>query len=85
MSTRHRLIMYERLTDRVGGIVDVRPHFVPQVLGLAGISHGDEPGETELTDDQARAIAKLLGIRINLSRYVYYLETLVTAQDRLWA
>ena len=85
MSTRYRLMMYERATEEFGGAVDVRPHFQRQVLSLAGLSRVTEPGETELTDDQARAITSLLNIRVNVPRYIYTIETLVTSQDRLRA
>jgi hypothetical protein len=69
--------MYDRLTDQVGGVIDVPTALVPQVLSITGVSNPIEPGETELTDSQARALANLLGFRSNVSRYVYHLETLV--------
>jgi hypothetical protein len=77
MTTRYRVIMYERSTDRVGGIIDVPPALVPQALSIAGVVNAAEPGETELTGAQARALANLLGFQANVSRYVYHLETLI--------
>ena len=72
----YRVIMYERTTDRVGGIIDVPAALVPQALSLAGISDPTELGETELSDTEVRALANLLGFRSNVSRYRYHLETL---------
>ena len=83
MTVRYRVIQYERTTDRVGGVIDVRPQFVVQVLRIAGMSNAAEPGETELTDAQAKALASLMQFRANPSRYIYHLETL--APDPVWA
>jgi hypothetical protein len=76
MTARYRVIMYERTTDRVGGMIDVPQKLVPQALAIAGVSDPTDLGETELTDSQVYALANLLGFRANLSRYVYHLETL---------
>jgi hypothetical protein len=82
MTARFRIIMYERSTERVGGIIDVPERLAPQVLSLAGIVKGAEPGESELSDRPLRAIANLLSFRATVGRYIYHLETLVTTQDR---
>ena len=74
----YRVIMYERTTDRVGGIIDVPAALVSQALSIAGISKPTELGEADLTDAQVRALANLLGFRSNVSRYCYHLETLAT-------
>jgi hypothetical protein len=74
----YRVIMYERTTDRVGGIIDVPTALVAQALSIAGISKTAELGETELTDAEVRALANLLGFRSDVSRYHYHLETLAT-------
>jgi len=73
--------MYERLTDRVGGIIPVPPRLASQVLSLAGLARPTEPGEMELHDPQLRAIAGLLTFRSNTGRYIYHLETLAPSQD----
>ena len=83
--SRYRVIMYERTTDRVGGIVDVPDLLAIQALAIAGVTDADEPGESELDDAQARKLANLLGFRSNVARYVYHLETLVTSSGRLRA
>jgi hypothetical protein len=85
MSTRYRIIMYERQTDRVGGTVNVPPTLAAHVLSLASVTNATEPGETPLNDQQASAIAQLLGFRHNVGRYVYHLETVIGASDRLYA
>jgi hypothetical protein len=82
MTTRYRVIMYERTTDREGGIIDVQPALVPQALNIAGVSNPVEPGEIELADARARALANLLGFRPDVSRYVYHLETLAAGPLR---
>jgi hypothetical protein len=78
MKYGYRVIMYERATDRVGGMIDVPAALVSQALSIAGITNATELGETELTDDEVRALATLLQFRSNVSRYRYHLETLVT-------
>jgi hypothetical protein len=85
MTARYRIIMYDRQTERVGGIIDVPVRLAPQVLSFAGITTPAEPGESELHDRPLRAIANLLSFRSNVGRYLYHLETLVTTQDRLRA
>ena len=78
MKYGYRVIMYERTTDRVGGIIDVPAALVPLALALAGITNPTELGETELTDGEVWALANLLQFRSNTSRYRYHLETLDT-------
>jgi hypothetical protein len=85
MTAQYRVIMYDRQTDRVGGIIDVPAQLAPHLLSLPGIVNAAEPGEIELADKQVGAIATLLGFRANVGRYRYHLETLVTTQDRLQA
>jgi hypothetical protein len=85
MSTRYRIIMYERQTDRAGGTIDVPPTLASQVLSLASITNPTEPGETVLNDQQVSAIAQLLSFRHNIGRYIYHLETVIGASDRLYA
>jgi hypothetical protein len=58
---------------------------MPAGDGFVGIASAAEPGESELTDKQALAIAALMNFRANVGRYNYHLETLVTTQDRLRA
>ena len=79
MTTRYRVIMYERTTDQVGGIVDVPDALAVQALAIAGVADADEPGETDLDDIQAIQMASLLGFRENVARYIYHLETILTA------
>ena len=74
----YRVIMYERSTDRVGGVIDIPAPLVTQALSTVGISNATELGETELTDAQVRALANLLQFRSNVSRYQYHLETLAS-------
>jgi hypothetical protein len=85
MTTRYRIIMYERNTDQVGGIIDVPVALAVQALAIAGIADAEEPGETALDDIQAIQMAKLIAFRENLARYVYHLETVLTSNDRLRA
>jgi hypothetical protein len=73
--------MYERSTDREGGIIAIPAPLVAQALSIAGISDATKLGETELTDAQVGALAKLLQFRSNVSRYQYHLETLIAPQQ----
>ena len=85
MNTRYRIIMYERTTDHVGGIIDVPTALAVQALAIAGITDANEPGETNLDNIQAIQMAGLLGFRANVARYTYHLEMVVTTDDRLRA
>ena len=49
MTARYRVIMYERTTDQVGGIIDVPAALAVQALAIAGIADADEPGELNST------------------------------------
>jgi hypothetical protein len=75
LTTQHRVMMYERSTDRVGGIIDVPKRLIPQILSIAGIVCAAEPGESELTDKQTRAIARVMNFRADVGGYHYHLET----------
>jgi hypothetical protein len=77
--------MYDRQTDRVGGIIDVPAHLVPQALSVARITNATDPGEVELHERQVRALARLLNFRHNVGRYIYHLETVLGVKDRLYA
>jgi hypothetical protein len=85
MTAQYRVIMYERTTDRVGGIIDVPDALAAQALTIAGVTNATEPGETALDDIQAIQMARLLGFRANVARYIYHLETVLTTDDRLRA
>jgi hypothetical protein len=85
MTTRYRVIMYERTTDHVGGIIDVPDALVVQALRIAGVTDADEPGETDLDDIQAIQMAGLLQFRSNVARYIYHLETVLATDGRLRA
>jgi hypothetical protein len=85
MSARYRVIMYERQTDRVGGIIDVPAYLEPQALAASGIHDPAELGEVELHDQQVRALAALLNFRQNTGRYIYHFETVTGTRDPLRA
>jgi hypothetical protein len=85
MTVRYRIIMYERTTDHVGGIIDVPAALAVEALAIAGVADADEPGEIDLDDSQAIQMARLLGFRANVTRYIYHLETVLTTDDRLRA
>ena len=85
MTARYRVIIYERTTDHVGGIIDVPAALAVQALAIAAVADADEPGETDLDDIQAIQMARLLGFRANVARYIYHLETVLTTDDRLRA
>ena len=82
---RYRLIFYDRSTDRVGGLIDIPAKFLAQVLSIAGIADGSEPGEYPLGPKQVGDIAALIGFRSDVSRFHYHLEPLGPAKDQLRA
>jgi hypothetical protein len=73
---RYRVIFYNRTTDRVGGLIGIPGVFLHRVLGIAGITNPNEPGEYPLTAEQIRDIASLVGFRADVSRFEYHLEPL---------
>jgi hypothetical protein len=82
---QYRLIFYNRTTDRAGGLIDIPEVYLPRVLGIAGITKPNEPGEYPLGPDQVRDIAALVGFRPDVSRFEYHLEPLGPSHDRLRA
>jgi hypothetical protein len=72
---RYRLILYNRSTDRVGGLIDIPGNVLPQVLTLAGIQNPNDPGEYPLDPKQVRDIARLIGFKPDVSRFHYHLES----------
>jgi hypothetical protein len=84
VTIQYRLIWYNRLTDQVGGLSDIPGRYLPKVLKIAGVNNPRELGELPLSDEQIRDIGALIGLRIDVSRFIYHLEPLPT-QGRLRA
>lgn len=80
---QHRLIFYDRSTDRVGGLIDIPGTLLPQVLAIAGILNADDLGEYPLGPRQVRDIAALVGFEPDVSRFEYHLEPLGPVKNRL--
>ena len=60
----YRVIMYERSTDRVGGVIDIPAPLVTQALSTVGISNATELGETELTRCSGPCVGKLASVPV---------------------
>lgn len=73
---RYRLILYNRSTDQMGGLIDIPASLLPQVLSLAGIQNASDLGEYPLDPKQVSDIANLIGFRADVSRFKYHLEPL---------
>jgi hypothetical protein len=73
---RYRLILYNRSTDDVGGLIDIPGRLLPKVLSLAGIKNAREPGEYSLDAKQVGDIAAVIGFKPDTSRFIYHLEPL---------
>jgi len=85
VTKQYRVISYNRSTDQIGGTFVVPGRHLPSVLKIAGINNARELGEYPLDDQQVRAIAALIGMNTDLSRFVYHLEPLGFTHDRLRA
>jgi hypothetical protein len=80
-----RIILYNRSTDHVGGLIDIPGKFLPQVLAIAAIPNASDPGEYPLDAKQVRDIAAVIGFKPDVSRFEYHLEPLSFTPDRLRA
>jgi hypothetical protein len=76
MTTQYRIIFYNKSTDQVGGLVAIPGQHLSRVLKMAGIRNSREPGEYPLDDKQIVAIASIIGMSIDPSRFIYHLEPL---------
>ena len=86
MSPRYRIIIYNRTTDHVGGVVDIPRALLTQVLVIAGIATSpNELGEYPLTSEQVRDISSLIGFGADFSRFHYHLEPIDPGDNRLRA
>jgi len=76
-STRYRVIAYNRVTGRVGDIIDIPTAILPQVLIIARLAKAtaSAPGESALDRNQTRELAAILGFRPD-ARFRYHLEAL---------
>ncbi|HUN39247.1 MAG TPA: hypothetical protein VMU81_03040 [Acetobacteraceae bacterium] len=75
-STRHRIVAYDRSTDRVAFEADVPALLAPVVFGIAGVAREDPTGafSYSLDTQQVSAFASLLHFKATTDRLEYFLE-----------
>jgi hypothetical protein len=76
---QYRIILYDRATEEADGLISIPRKHLGRVLGIAGVSDPNEPGELPLGEDQVGEIAKLIGFAADLSRFHYHLEPIAPA------
>lgn len=81
MTVQYRIIFYNKLTDQVSGLVSVPGQHLSRVLKMAGIRNSRDLGEHPLDDQQINAIASIIGIRVDPSRFIYHLEPLEPSHE----
>ena len=85
MTGAYRIIIYNRTTDRVGGVIDIPAPLLNKVLAIAGIAATpDEVGEFALSGEQVRDISSLVNFGADFSRFHYHLEPVDPAPRRVW-
>jgi len=72
----HRLVGYDRVTDHVGDERDVPGEMLPHAKTIAHVPADDPEAAAcwPLAAEEARALAGLLGVNIEWSRFDWFLE-----------
>lgn len=75
-ATRHRIVAYDRSTDRVAFEADVPTSLEPIALTIAGVAHDDPTAAFSYVLDaqQVKAFASLLQFNETTDRLEYFLE-----------
>lgn len=76
MTVVHRLVGYDRRTDRMKARCDIPPDLLAEAKRIAGVG-SEDPGAAwsyPLSAAQAQAIAQLIGTEIDPSRLEFFLE-----------
>jgi hypothetical protein len=72
----HRLVGYDRATQRVAAEHDISDHHLDFVKRVAGVARDDPEAALcyRLNSDQVREIAAVIGITIDADAFNFYLE-----------
>ena len=82
MKLAYRLAAFDSQTDELVGYEAIPAKLFPQIRNIAGIPHDDDgAGDYPLDADQALAIAKQLGIKIEPRSREYFIEPFEVTDD----
>lgn len=79
----HRLVGYDRRTDRMTDQFDIPDHLFSDAKKIAKV-HADDPGASwsyPLDGVQTKQLASLIGSRVTLKHAEYFLEAFSVEQD----
>jgi hypothetical protein len=84
MKVVHRLVGYDRHTDRVKASCDIPPDVLAEAKRIAGVSPDDPDAAWSypLSTNQARAIAQLIRVEIDRDRLEFFLEPFADSTAR---
>lgn len=76
MRVMHRLVGYDRQTDRMKVRFEIPEHLMPEAKKIAKIPSDDPEAAWSypLTETKARRLARLIGAEANLGKAEFYLE-----------
>jgi hypothetical protein len=76
MRVIHRLVGYDRQTDRMKLRFEIPEHLMPEAKKIAKVPADDPEAAWSypLTDAKARRLARLIGAEANLGEAEFYLE-----------
>ena len=81
MTVVHRLVGYDRRSDRMRARRDIPPDLFAEAKRIAGVAPDDPDAAWSypLSEAQAQAIAQLIGTEIDPSRLEFFLEPFADA------
>lgn len=86
MSTQvvHRLVGYDRMSGRAISAYDLPAKSLPQIYQIVAIDEDDPDAiaSYEVTWEQAKSIAKLLGFDLTVDYLDFFLEPFAEPQER---
>lgn len=79
----HRLVGYDRRTDRMTGQFDIPDHLFPEAKKIAKVPRDDPEASWSypLNDGRAEQLATLIGANISLQDAEFFLEAFAMEQD----
>jgi hypothetical protein len=76
MTLTHKIVAYDKTTERYVESYDVPPHVFDQVKRLASVGdrNPDAIGNYSLDAQTAQAIGTIIGAPLDTTRFIFYLE-----------
>src|ERR1700730_8556446 len=76
MGATHRLVGYDRATDRMKVQFDIPAHLMPEAKRIANVPDDDPDAAWSypLSKEKTRRVAKLIGAKVNCSEAEFFVE-----------